>query len=169
LGKTCVTAAALAGAVACASQPGVQAPDANLPCLSLTGAGETVGDRHRLKGSAIFNFEGEERTVQVGLYLFDMTPTSVGGLLVDTQYQFNLGNGDSFLTRDDVHFDPTLESGTYNFNVPLTIFDASGMFSHLVNKRPVALSAEITFGPPRNLGDAQSAVEFFEVSGRICE
>ncbi len=156
-------------ASACQSTEAPNAPAPDLACVQITGAGTTNGDRNLLKGDGVFRFGDTERAGKVGLYLFAMTPAVNDGFDVDTQYQFHWDGGDSFLTKDQVYFEPVLEPDTYRFSVQMTIVVGSGIFAGMIGQKPLVLTAEMKFGPPANPGDAMTAVEQFEVGGTICD
>ena len=153
-------------AAACSSNTQATGPDENL-CITVRGEGQTSGDRHKLRGDGVFRFDGVERNVKIGLYLFEMREGD-GGIHVATQYQFNWDNGDSFLTSDDVFFEPGLEPDQFRFSVKMRIVSGSGIFAGQEGQDPISLDATIRFGAPRNPGDARSAEEQFTVSGEIC-
>ena len=153
-------------AAACSSSTQAVGPDENV-CITVRGEGQTSGDRHKLRGEGVFRFGDVERNVKIGLYLFEMREGD-GGIHVATQYQFNWDNGDSFLTSDNVFFEPGLEPDQFRFSVRMRIVSGSGIFAGQVGQDPIALDATIRFGAPRNPGDARSVEEQFTVSGLVC-
>ena len=153
-------------AAACSSSTPAIGPDENI-CITVRGEGQTSGDRHKLRGDAVFSLDGVEQDVTVGLYLFEMREGE-GGIHVATHYQFDWESGDSFLTSDDVFLEPLLEPDQYRFNVRMRIISGSGIFAGKEGEAPISLDATIRFGPPRNPGDARSAEEQFTVSGKVC-
>ena len=164
----CALAVATAGliAVGCsADSPPIGPGDS--ACVTLRGEGQTSGDRHKLAGEGIFRFGDVVRNATVGLYLFQMREAD-GGIHVDTQYQFNWDNGDSFLTSDAVFFEPGLRPDEHTFEVKMRIVSGSGIFANMEGQNPVTLTATMQFGAPRNPGDARSAEEQFSVSGELC-
>ena len=163
----CATAAAgCLIAAACSSSTQAIGPDENI-CITVRGEGQTSGDRNKLTGEGVLHLDDIERNVKIGLYLFEMREGD-GGIHVATQYQFIWDNGDSFLTSDDVFFEPGLEPDQFRFSVKMRIVSGTGMFAGREGQAPIALDATIRFGAPRNPGDVRSAEEQFTVSGEIC-
>ena len=165
----CLRTTAAAGcliAAACSSSTPATGPDENV-CITLRGEGQTSGDRNKLRGDGVFSLGDVEQNVKVGLYLFEMREGQ-DGIHVATQYQFNWDNGDSFLTSDDVFFEPGLEPDEFRFSVKMRIVSGSGIFAGKEGQSPISLDATIRFGAPRNPGDARSAEEEFTVSGKVC-
>jgi len=165
--RTCLLSVVAAFGAACGGEGDPTNALGNL-CLSIRGSGETVGDRNRLMGNGMFTIGNEQLPAEVGLYLFEMSPAANGGMDVETEYQFNWDNGDSFLSQDEVFFEPTLIADRYTFNVRMTIISGTGRFKGLAGQQPIALSAIIEFGPPANPGDPRSAREEFTVGGSVC-
>lgn len=154
--------------VACASEEGGTGPDPQVQCVAVNGAGQTEGDRTRLVGVGNFTFDGLARPADVGLYLFEIHPGPNEGLLIDTQYQFNWDNGDSFLSRDEIFFERTLEDDNYRFSVAMTVVSGSGMFAGFEGRKPIGLTGQMRFGPPVEPGDPPSAFESFSIQGTVC-
>lgn len=153
---------------ACGAEDTGTRPDPEVQCVAVRGSGATEGDRTRLVGTGDFTFDGVTRPAEVGLYLFEIRPGPNDGLLVDTQYQFNWPNGDSFLSSDEIYFERTLEDDNYRFSVAMTVVSGTGMFTGLEGRQPIALIGHLRFGPPRELGDPASAYESFTVQGTVC-
>lgn len=153
---------------ACSSESGLVVADPSFQCVSITGSGSTVGDRDKLMGEGMFRFNDEERPAQVGIYFFEMLEAPNGGMNVSTQYQFIWPNGDGFLSRDNVFFEPALEPEQYKFNVRMTIVSGTGLFADMTGEQPIDLAATVEFGPPLNPGDPDTATEQFTVAGRLC-
>jgi len=153
--------------VGCSGGTDAVMPPANA-CMAILGSGETHGDRNKLMGTGTFTFDGVQLTGQVGLYLFEMRAASNGGYDVDTQYQFIWDNGDSFLTSDKVFFEPGLEPDLFRFKVRMTIVSGTGRFAGHVGEQPIALNAEIRFGPPPTPADPKTADESFQINGSVC-
>ncbi len=153
---------------ACSSDSGVNGPDPNFQCISISGSGSTVGDRDKLMGDGTFRFNDEVRPAQVGIYFFEMFDAPNGGMNVSTQYQFVWPNGDGFLSRDDVFMEPTLEPEQFKFNVRMTIVSGTGLFAGMAGEQPIDLAATVEFGPPATPGDPKSATEVFTVAGQLC-
>lgn len=160
-----MTASCTITVLGCSSDGGTEPDDAS--CITIEGSAQLTGDRHTLHGNGVFRFDDEDRPAEVGLYLFDMREAP-GGIFVDTQYQFIWENGDSFLTVDQVFFQPSLNADEYTFKVQMKITLGSGLFADQVGKQPLSLSATIQFGPPENPGDPRSTQESFTVGGDIC-
>ena len=152
-------------ALGCSSNGGTAPDDAD--CITIQGSAQLTGNRAELMGNGVFSFNGVDRPVEAGLYLFAMREVP-GGMFVDTQYQFNWDNGDSFLTRDEAFFQPGFEANQYTFKTELLFVAGAGVFADQVGKKPLKLTAIIEFGPPANPGELQTAEESFDVGGRIC-
>ncbi len=162
------TAACTVAALACSSDGEPNGPDNSL-CIIIEGSGQLVGDRSVLAGDGVFAFDDVDRPVEVGLYLFEMRDVE-GGMRVDTQYQFTWENGDSFLTRDDAFFQPTIDVGVdrYTFKSEMLVVAGAGLFADQVGRKPLVLTATIEFGPPLTPGGRRTAEESFSVGGRVC-
>ena len=152
-------------ALGCSSDGGTEPDDAS--GITIEGSAKVTGDRAKLTGSGVFRFDDEDRPAEVGLYLFDMREVP-DGIFVDTQYQFIWENGDSFLTVDEVFFQPSLNADEYTFKVQMKITLGSGLFADQVGKQPLSLTATIQFSPPENPGDLRRTQESFTVGGQIC-
>lgn len=160
-----LTAAGVVACLACSNGDpnGPEGPD----CITIEGAGQLTGDINKLTGDGVFTFDGVDRDVEVGLYLFSTVPEA-DGLRVDTQYQFNFDNGDTFLTRHEAFFEPSLEPDRYTFRSPLLVVAGAGLFADQVGKTPMTLTAVIQYGPPLNPGDLPTTEETFNVGGNLC-
>jgi hypothetical protein len=161
-----LTAACAVGFLGCSGNADPGGPD-DPTCIIIQGVGQLSGDRDKLTGDHVISFDGVERPGEVGLYLFSMAPEE-GGIRVDTQYQFNWDNGDTFLTREDAFFEPSFEADRYTFKSELLFVAGAGIFADQVGKKRLTLNAVIQFGPPPNPGDLQSAEETFDIGGSIC-
>ena len=152
-------------ALGCSSDGGTEPDDRS--CITIEGSAQMTGDRDKLMGNGVFRFDDDDRPAEVGVYLFEMREVP-DGIFVDTQYQFIWENGDSFLTVDEVFFQPGLHAGEYTFQVRMKITLGSGLFADQIGKKPLTLNATIEFGPPTNPGDLRTVKESFDMGGRVC-
>ena len=137
-------------------------------CQKVSAEGFTEGNVLRLRGEATFHFGDTDREALVALYVFDLQNAANGGLNAKVNYQFIWGDGDSFLTSDQVFMEQFLVPGEYRFNVAMTIVAGAGLFAGRVGTRPFLLDAEFTISPPAAQGDLQRASEKFTITGELC-